>query len=106
MNELGDIATLLRIMARLRDPQGGCPWDLEQDFASVAPYTVEEAYEVADAIWDREVVSEMYSTSGDYDLMAKVYIPEDLDVGHYLSSRLFDIPGISRTLTTMTFKAF
>ncbi|MBB6599917.1 nucleoside triphosphate pyrophosphohydrolase [Luteimonas sp. MC1825] len=41
---------LLAIMARLRDPDGGCPWDLEQDFASIAPYTIEEAYEVADAI--------------------------------------------------------
>jgi DNA-binding Lrp family transcriptional regulator len=63
-------------------------------------------YAVADAIWDREVVSEMYSTSGDYDLIAKVYIPDDLDTGHYLSSKLFDIPDIQRTLTTMTFKAF
>ncbi|AWD21536.1 Lrp/AsnC ligand binding domain-containing protein [Pseudogemmobacter blasticus] len=63
-------------------------------------------YEVADAIWDREVVSELYSTSGEYDLIAKVYIPEGEDVGHYLSSRLFDIDGIQRTLTTMTFKAF
>lgn len=41
---------LLEIMAKLRDPDGGCPWDLEQDFASVAPYTIEEAYEVAEAI--------------------------------------------------------
>ncbi|MGJ4729088.1 nucleoside triphosphate pyrophosphohydrolase [Luteimonas sp. SDU101] len=45
-----DIRDLIAIMARLRDPDGGCPWDLEQDFASIAPYTVEEAYEVADAI--------------------------------------------------------
>ncbi|MBT8117847.1 MAG: nucleoside triphosphate pyrophosphohydrolase, partial [Gammaproteobacteria bacterium] len=44
------IDTLLSIMARLRDPQGGCPWDLQQDFRSVAPYTLEEAYEVIDAI--------------------------------------------------------
>lgn len=44
------IDRLLAIMARLRDPDGGCPWDLEQDFASIAPYTIEEAYEVADAI--------------------------------------------------------
>lgn len=65
-----------------------------------------KTYEVADAIWDREIVSEMFSTSGEYDLIAKVYIPDEEDVGHYLSSRLFDIPGISRTLTTMTFKAF
>jgi len=41
---------LLEIMRRLRDPEQGCPWDVEQDFASIAPYTIEEAYEVADAI--------------------------------------------------------
>ena len=44
------IENLLEIMDRLRDPAGGCPWDLEQDFATIAPYTIEEAYEVADAI--------------------------------------------------------
>ena len=65
-----------------------------------------KTYDVANEIWDREVVSELYSTSGDYDLIAKVYIPEGEDVGHFLSSRLFDIAGIQRTLTTMTFKAF
>ncbi|MFV0490661.1 MAG: Lrp/AsnC ligand binding domain-containing protein [Pseudorhodobacter sp.] len=65
-----------------------------------------KTYEVADAIYAREVVSELYSTSGEYDLMAKLYIPEDEDVGHFLSERLFDIPGIMRTLTTMTFRAF
>lgn len=41
---------LAGVMAKLRDPDGGCPWDLEQDFATIAPYTIEEAYEVADAI--------------------------------------------------------
>lgn len=65
-----------------------------------------KTYEVADAIYAREVVSELYSTSGEYDLIAKVYIPEEADVGHWLNEALFDIPGISRTLTTMTFKAF
>lgn len=45
-----DISKLLDIMAALRDPQRGCPWDLEQDFRSIAPYTIEEAYEVAEAI--------------------------------------------------------
>lgn len=65
-----------------------------------------KTYEVADAIYDREIVSELYSTSGDFDLIAKIYIPDDMDVGHYLTENLFDIPGISRTLTTMTFKAF
>ena len=44
------IAKLLTIMERLRNPDGGCPWDIEQDFSSIAPYTIEEAYEVADAI--------------------------------------------------------
>src|SRR5712691_2656729 len=41
---------LLAIMARLRDPEHGCPWDREQNFGTIAPYTIEEAYEVADAI--------------------------------------------------------
>jgi len=44
------LARLLTIMAELRDPEHGCPWDCEQDFATIAPYTIEEAYEVADAI--------------------------------------------------------
>lgn len=46
----GGVARLLAIMRALRDPESGCPWDIEQDFASIAPYTIEEAYEVADAI--------------------------------------------------------
>ena len=46
----GGIERLLHIMRRLRDPLTGCPWDIEQTFASIAPYTIEEAYEVADAI--------------------------------------------------------
>ncbi|WP_133500718.1 nucleoside triphosphate pyrophosphohydrolase [Cognatilysobacter terrigena] len=45
-----DVATLLSIMAKLRSPDGGCPWDVQQTFATIAPYTIEEAYEVADAI--------------------------------------------------------
>jgi len=44
------VAALLELMARLRDPQSGCPWDREQTFSTIAPYTIEEAYEVADAI--------------------------------------------------------
>lgn len=44
------IDRLLAVMARLRDPDGGCPWDLQQDYSTIAPYTIEEAYEVADAI--------------------------------------------------------
>lgn len=63
-------------------------------------------YAVADAIWDREIVSELYSTSGDWDLLAKIYVPEDEDVGRWLNERLLDIPDIQRSLTTLTFKAF
>jgi len=59
-----DIAGLLRIMARLRDPERGCPWDLQQTFATIALYTVEEAYEVADAI-DRNDLDELKGELGD-----------------------------------------
>ena len=58
------IEKLLEVMRALRDPQTGCPWDLEQDFATIAPYTVEEAYEVADAI-EREDWDELRSELGD-----------------------------------------
>jgi len=50
MTPARDISRLIEIMAALRTPQTGCPWDLEQDFSTIAPYTIEEAYEVADAI--------------------------------------------------------
>jgi ATP diphosphatase len=55
---------LLAVMARLRNPNGGCPWDLEQDFATIAPYTIEEAYEVADAI-ERQDMSALKDELGD-----------------------------------------
>jgi ATP diphosphatase len=58
------LARLLEIMRRLRDPATGCPWDREQDFASIAPYTIEEAYEVADAI-GRGTPPEVESELGD-----------------------------------------
>jgi len=58
------IQRLLAIMTRLRDPDGGCPWDLAQDFASIAPYTVEEAYEVADAI-ERGDMADLRDELGD-----------------------------------------
>lgn len=58
------ISRLVQIMAQLRDPEGGCPWDVEQDFASIAPYTIEEAYEVADAI-DRGDMGDLKDELGD-----------------------------------------
>src|SRR4029434_11029704 len=59
-----DIQKLLEIMATLRDPARGCPWDREQTFATIAPYTIEEAYEVADAI-ERGAVDELEGELGD-----------------------------------------
>lgn len=59
-----DISRLLEIMAALRDPQTGCPWDVEQDFASIAPYTIEEAYEVSDAI-ERGDLADLRDELGD-----------------------------------------
>jgi len=66
MNDLPrhSLDDLLAIMARLRDPERGCPWDLEQTFATIAPYTIEEAYEVADAI-ERGDLEELKDELGD-----------------------------------------
>jgi len=64
------------------------------------------AYDVADRIADREIHSELYSTSGEYDLLVKLYMPEGEDVGRYINDNLLDIDGIERTLTTLTFRAF
>ena len=63
-------------------------------------------YKVADEIALRELHSELYSTSGEYDLLAKLYIPDDEDVGKFINDKLLDIDGIERTLTTLTFRAF
>jgi ATP diphosphatase len=67
----GGLPRLLEIMRRLRDPDTGCPWDIEQNFASIAPYTIEEAYEVADAI-ERQAWDEVQSELGDL-LLQTVY---------------------------------
>lgn len=61
---MANIDRLLAIMARLRDPDGGCPWDLEQTFRTIAPYTIEEAYEVADAI-ERDDMPDLRDELGD-----------------------------------------
>lgn len=65
------INDLIKVMADLRNPDGGCPWDLEQDFASIAPYTIEEAYEVADAI-DRGDMKNLREELGDL-LLQPIY---------------------------------
>ncbi len=64
------------------------------------------AYKVADEIALREIHSELYSTSGEYDLLLKVYPPDGADIGKFVNDQILDIDGIERTLTTLTFKAF
>lgn len=63
-------------------------------------------YKVADQIALKEIHSEMYSTSGNFDLMMKVYIPDGEDVGHFINEAVSGVDGIERTMTTLTFKAF
>jgi uncharacterized protein YabN with tetrapyrrole methylase and pyrophosphatase domain len=76
------VRRLVAIMARLRDPRGGCPWDLEQDFASIAPYTVEEAYEVADAI-ARGDLAELRDELGDLLLQVVYHARMAEEGGHF-----------------------
>jgi DNA-binding Lrp family transcriptional regulator len=64
------------------------------------------AYAVADEISLREIHSELYSTSGDYDLLLKLYVPEGHDIGRFINDKLLNIDGIERTYTTQTYKAF
>lgn len=89
---LGD---LLAIMARLRDPERGCPWDVQQDFSSIAAYTIEEAYEVADAI-DRQDWADLRDELG--DLLLQVVFHAQMaqerglfdfaDVAHAISAKM------------------
>ena len=64
------------------------------------------AYAVADEIALREIHSELYSISGDYDLLMKLYVPEGEDIGRFINDKLLSIDGIERTHTTQTYKAF
>jgi DNA-binding Lrp family transcriptional regulator len=64
------------------------------------------AYDVAAQIVMREIHSELYSTSGDFDLMMKLYLPNDEDIGLFINDNLLNIDGIERTYTIQTFKAF
>ena len=63
-------------------------------------------YKVAEAVALKEIHSELYSTSGEWDLLMKLYIPEGADIGHFINGQLLDVDGIERSLTTLTFKAF
>lgn len=76
------VARLLALMARLRDPQSGCAWDLAQDFASIAPYTIEEAYEVADAI-ARGDMADLKDELGDLLLQVVFHARMAEEAGHF-----------------------
>lgn len=76
------IERLLEIMRRLRDPDTGCPWDIEQDFDSIAPYTIEEAYEVADAI-QRQDWPELEGELGDLLLQTVYHTAMGEEAGHF-----------------------
>jgi len=82
MTNKPDISDLLGIMARLRDPNGGCPWDVQQTFASIAPYTIEEAYEVADAI-DRGDFDDLRDELGDLLLQVVFHARMAEEAGHF-----------------------
>jgi ATP diphosphatase len=95
MTERHRLDDLLAIMARLRDPERGCPWDVQQDFTSIAPYTIEEAYEVADAI-DRQDWPDLRDELG--DLLLQVVFHAQMaserglfdfaDVAHAISDKM------------------
>ena len=77
-----ELARLLAIMARLRDPEGGCEWDLAQNFATIAPYTIEEAYEVADAI-ERGAMDDLRDELGDLLLQVVFHARMAEESGHF-----------------------
>lgn len=89
---LGGMPRLLEIMRALRDPATGCPWDIEQDFASIAPYTIEEAYEVADAI-EREAWDELRGELGDLLFQSVFHAQMASERG------LFDFDDVANTMS-------
>ena len=86
------IDRLLAVMADLRDPDGGCPWDLEQDFSSIAAYTIEEAYEVAEAI-DRGDMADLRDELGDLLLQVVFHAQMASEAG------LFDFEDVALSIT-------
>ncbi|MFT5506872.1 MAG: DNA-binding Lrp family transcriptional regulator [Gammaproteobacteria bacterium] len=65
-----------------------------------------KTYQVADELFEREIASELYSTSGEYDLLMKLYVPADEDIGRFVNDKILDIEGIAKSLTTPTYRAF
>jgi nucleoside triphosphate diphosphatase len=91
-----DITPLADIMERLRDKQSGCPWDVEQDFTSIAPYTIEEAYEVADAI-ERNDMDDLKDELGDLLLQVVFHSQMASEAGHFTLDDV--IQGICEKMT-------
>ena len=81
-DDLTGLDRLLAIMAALRDPETGCPWDIRQTFATIAPYTLEEAHEVADAI-DRQAWDELKGELGDLLFQAVYHAQMAAEAGHF-----------------------
>ncbi len=65
-----------------------------------------KTYDVASRLAEAEIASEIYSVAGTYDILAKFYLDDDVDVGHFVGQKVHSIPGIADTLTLVTFKAF
>jgi DNA-binding Lrp family transcriptional regulator len=65
-----------------------------------------KSYEVANALADAEIASEIYSTAGDFDLLVKFYVDSETDIGHFVNEKVQRLPGIQDTRTIITFKAF
>lgn len=86
------VARLLSIMQQLRDPEGGCPWDLQQNFASIVPYTIEEAYEVADAI-EQGDMKEVQDELGDLLFQVVFYAQLGKEQGD------FDFEAIAKSIS-------
>ena len=86
---MAEINKLLEIMDRLRDPETGCPWDLEQDFSTIAPYTIEEAYEVADAI-HREDMAALRDELGDLLFQVVFYARMAQEAGAFAFGEIVD----------------
>jgi DNA-binding Lrp family transcriptional regulator len=63
-------------------------------------------YEVANALAEAEIASEIYSIAGNHDILAKFYVPDDVDIGHFVGEKVQMIPGIADTRTIITFRAF
>ena len=82
MSNAASLERLVRIMRRLRDPEHGCSWDLQQSFRTIAPYTIEEAYEVADAI-DRGDMEALEDELGDLQLQVVFHAQMAEELGHF-----------------------